>query len=82
MAVDAWVGLWPMKRSGRAELDHTWRGIPSGHQSCLQGEEKREEIQLKSFQMPQGKSQNCQELQDYISFLSVTIKSKDSKEDI
>lgn len=66
-AVDSWVVLWPMKRSGRTELDHTWRGTPSGHQFCLQkkGEErrrkeKREEewdISL-SVHMPQGKSKS------------------------
>lgn len=30
-AVDAWVGLWPMKRSGSAELDHTiWTSVLLG----------------------------------------------------
>lgn len=30
-ALGAWVCLWPMKWSGRAELDHTWTGKPFGH---------------------------------------------------
>lgn len=78
--MDAWDGLWPMKWSGRAEVDHTWRGTPSGHQSYLErlGEESR---QLKSVHKNKNRSQNCQE-QDDIVLVSVTTKCKDSKVNI
>lgn len=44
-AVDARVGLWPIKWSGRAEGDRTWRGTPSEHQFCR--EERRGEESMR-----------------------------------
>lgn len=48
MAVDVWDGLWPMKWSGRAEVDHTWRDTPSGHQCCLE----KGKIEISCFYSP------------------------------
>lgn len=41
-AVDSWVVLWPMKRSGRTELDHTiWASVLLAEEG--RGEERRRE---------------------------------------
>lgn len=43
--MDVWNGPWPMKWSGRAGVDHTWRGTPSGLQTWLEKRGQRTQTQ-------------------------------------